>query len=339
MRKFTAIFKEQKTAADNLNEQKVVDSFKLVYDALLEKYEVSGYKDLSEEYQDVFLNELHSYWDDQNGLSKKGEKFLNSKSQYLSEHATTLQKKNFFKAKVNPIISESIRQADLKTKVYDVIDEMYSSVNGSNVSDVLAPKVMVEMIKEAFISAGKEVISEMHYELFESAKVEKKSELNERKFSKEEREKLAKKGYALPDGSFPIENVSDLKNAIKAYGRGDNPQKEKAHIIKRAKALGKSDLIPDKWKKKLNEALSGHQQKSLEFIKPLLKELNIKAKGIPKDGMIYITTADRNRKVLAQLTPKGWIYVAGFGDFAPENFDDERGKIKIGIESVRDSVD
>ena len=64
-----------------------------------------------------------------------------------------------------------------------------------------------------------------------------------------EREKLAKEGKAMPDGSYPIRNVKDLKNAIKAYGRAtaeDKPSVKK-HIIKRAKALGRPDLVPDSW--------------------------------------------------------------------------------------------
>ena len=69
------------------------------------------------------------------------------------------------------------------------------------------------------------------------------------KFSEEERVKLADKGLALPDGSYPIRNEDDLSNAIRAYGRS-NPKdryKVRAHIIKRAKALGKKDLIPSEW--------------------------------------------------------------------------------------------
>src|SRR5271165_5723689 len=69
-----------------------------------------------------------------------------------------------------------------------------------------------------------------------------------RDFSDAERKKLAASGAALPDGSFPIVNVSDLKNAISAYGRAGNKAAAKAHIIKRAKALGRSDLIPEDWR-------------------------------------------------------------------------------------------
>jgi hypothetical protein len=62
--------------------------------------------------------------------------------------------------------------------------------------------------------------------------------------SEDKRKKLAKKGFALPDGSFPIESESDLKNAINAYGRAKNKELAKKHIIKRAKALNRKDHVP-----------------------------------------------------------------------------------------------
>ncbi len=67
-------------------------------------------------------------------------------------------------------------------------------------------------------------------------------------FSTDQRKTLAKSGKAMPDGSFPIVTVQDLQNAISAFGRAGNKAGVKAHIIKRAKALGRSDLIPDSWK-------------------------------------------------------------------------------------------
>lgn len=70
-------------------------------------------------------------------------------------------------------------------------------------------------------------------------------------FSSKERNKLSKKGEAMPDGSYPIRNVSDLKNAIKAFGRAKDPDKTKAWIKKRAKELGKESLLPDDWKDEL----------------------------------------------------------------------------------------
>jgi hypothetical protein len=62
-----------------------------------------------------------------------------------------------------------------------------------------------------------------------------------------EREKLAQQNKAMPDGSFPIANEKDLRNAIQAIGRAKNPGAVKSHIRRRARALGLEDLIPDGW--------------------------------------------------------------------------------------------
>lgn len=51
----------------------------------------------------------------------------------------------------------------------------------------------------------------------------------------------------MPDGSFPIVTTEDLRNAIKAYGRSKNKAATKAHIKKRARALGKSGMVPEYW--------------------------------------------------------------------------------------------
>lgn len=61
------------------------------------------------------------------------------------------------------------------------------------------------------------------------------------------RKKLSQEGEALPDGSFPIRNKNDLKNAISSYGRSKDPEKTKTWIKKRAKALGAEDLLPESW--------------------------------------------------------------------------------------------
>ena len=66
-------------------------------------------------------------------------------------------------------------------------------------------------------------------------------------FTDDQREKLAEKKQAMPDGSYPIRNRKDLKNAIQAYGRSKNKQKTKAWIKKRARELKAEDLLPDTW--------------------------------------------------------------------------------------------
>lgn len=68
-----------------------------------------------------------------------------------------------------------------------------------------------------------------------------------RDFSQKERDQMAEEGKALPDGSFPIANVEDLKNAISAYGRAKDKEEAKKHIIARAKALKATDELPADW--------------------------------------------------------------------------------------------
>ena len=69
-----------------------------------------------------------------------------------------------------------------------------------------------------------------------------------RSFDAKARKAAAKTGAAMPDGSFPIENEGDLKNAIQAIGRASDPAAAKAHIKTRAKALGLTNLLPTDWK-------------------------------------------------------------------------------------------
>lgn len=71
-----------------------------------------------------------------------------------------------------------------------------------------------------------------------------------RYYTGERRDEYAKRGYAMEDGSFPIRDVGDLRNAIQAHGRARDVAAARRHIIKRARALGRTDLIPDSWKKR-----------------------------------------------------------------------------------------
>ena len=59
-----------------------------------------------------------------------------------------------------------------------------------------------------------------------------------RKVDTNTRKKMAGRGTAMPDGSFPIANLSDLRNAVRAVGRAKNIDAAKRHICKRARALG-----------------------------------------------------------------------------------------------------
>ncbi|HEX6130833.1 MAG TPA: hypothetical protein VF044_03830 [Actinomycetota bacterium] len=63
----------------------------------------------------------------------------------------------------------------------------------------------------------------------------------------EERRKLADQGKALPDGSFPIRNREDLKDAIQSYGRAKDKDEAKRWIEKRARELHAEQELPEGW--------------------------------------------------------------------------------------------
>lgn len=66
--------------------------------------------------------------------------------------------------------------------------------------------------------------------------------------SLEERRRLAEEGRALPDGSYPIRNEEDLRNAIQAVGRAKDKRRVRRHIMRRARELGLEELIPEHWR-------------------------------------------------------------------------------------------
>jgi hypothetical protein len=80
--------------------------------------------------------------------------------------------------------------------------------------------------------------------------------MNKKDYDSKERRMLARQGRALPDGSFPIVTVSDLRNAIQSVGRASNYSQARNHIIRRAEALSRIDLLPEEWKPKSKRASS-----------------------------------------------------------------------------------
>ncbi len=135
-----------------------------------------------------------------------------------------------------------------------------------------------------------------------------------RSFDPKERDRLAKKGMALPDGSFPIENSRDLKNAIWAYGRSSKEKREevKAHIIKRAKELGKEDMIPDIWEgdsssfsdeEDIDEVSFAIRQR-LDSVKTFLSSASNKLEENPCwDGYEMVGTKIKNGKEVPNCVP------------------------------------
>jgi predicted Zn-ribbon and HTH transcriptional regulator len=127
--------------------------------------------------------------------------------------------------------------------------------------------------------------------------------LEKKEFSDKKRKELAGKGHALPDGSFPIENVNDLHNAIQSVGRAKNASEAKAHIIRRAKALNAEKELPEDWKVK----------KFFEEIKDLIKAIgtssSINEERDERSVENYVRTGGNTMENTTEPDPKGDIAV------------------------------
>lgn len=133
-----------------------------------------------------------------------------------------------------------------------------------------------------------------------------------REFSQEERDRLSDTGAAMPDGSFPIKTTTDLKNAIHAIGRANNPEAVKRHIIRRARALGATDMLPENW---------GMHKKEYEMTKEEYDEAIAKLKVEHKTALDTLTAqvakiqADLYAaNVLAKMSDEDKEYMAGEAD-------------------------
>jgi 2'-5' RNA ligase len=75
------------------------------------------------------------------------------------------------------------------------------------------------------------------------------------KYSASQRRAMAKKGHALPDGSFPIADRADLKSAINLRNNGQGYSKDTVHkhIKKNAKRIGATDMLPPDLSKTADE--------------------------------------------------------------------------------------
>lgn len=102
---------------------------------------------------------------------------------------------------------------------------------------------------DVYVSLDGQILGYDTYDAVEALEIE--AEIAEialkRAYGIEARQEMAEAGEAMPDGSFPIKDEADLRNAIQAHGRAKDIDAAKAHIKKRAKDLGLEELLPEEW--------------------------------------------------------------------------------------------
>jgi len=98
----------------------------------------------------------------------------------------------------------------------------------------------------------------------------KGEDMDKRDYSMDARRTMAESGMAMPDGSFPIANGADLQNAIQSVGRASNYAAAKEHIIRRARALGMMEMLPQDWRNNATKGM-GNWSGSIFDLNPFVK--------------------------------------------------------------------
>jgi hypothetical protein len=126
---------------------------------------------------------------------------------------------------------------------------------------------------DGFVSLGGELIGYDEYSEDEAAEIDAETAeyVLKAMYSDEDRERMSKEGSALPDGSFPIEDEEDLKNAIMAFGRAKDKAKARIHIMRRAEALDAMKLIPQSWNNEMADGKSASVDRDPEFLASLME--------------------------------------------------------------------
>ena len=128
---------------------------------------------------------------------------------------------------------------------------------------------------DVFVSLDGEVLGYDEYTMEEATEIEAEAAeiALKRAYTEDTRKEMATKGQALGDGSYPISDESDLRNAIQAHGRAKDKAATKVHIMKRAVALGKEDLIPVSWvsKEDIEKAKAGEKSADDNFLSTLME--------------------------------------------------------------------
>lgn len=126
---------------------------------------------------------------------------------------------------------------------------------------------------DVFIGLDGEVLGYDKYEPEEAEDIEAEAAeiALKRAFSEERRMSMAKEGTAMADGSYPIASEDDLKNAIQAFGRAKDKEATKRHIMKRAREMGKENLIPANWVAGGDTKKKSEEEADADFMKSLIE--------------------------------------------------------------------
>lgn len=126
---------------------------------------------------------------------------------------------------------------------------IYASENQASKAELILElakaQEIIDQISISFVVEDVEKSMDEEVDVEDDTKEEE--EVVKRDYSPEQRRNMARRGQAMPDGSFPIADRADLQNAIQSVGRASNYEAAKRHIVSRARALGAMDMLPEDW--------------------------------------------------------------------------------------------
>lgn len=164
---------------------------------------------------------------------------------YVKADGTT-EEKTFNKKEVSNVDKEKETQVETVEKAVETETVEKTAVE---IEPKDEPKPEVEKTSVEIDSKQEEEVKDEIEEDDKDDDCDCDKECKKRDFTAEERKKLAEEGKAMPDGSFPIENKEDLKNAIHLAGQAKDKKAAIDFICRRARALGAEDMIPEGWRK------------------------------------------------------------------------------------------
>lgn len=135
------------------------------------------------------------------------------------------------------------------------------------------------------------------------------------------RDELVRKGHALPDGSFAIEHTDDLAEAIAAIEFASDEETARAHIIRRARELGASGLLPAEWRPEMSETATSDHELSGHVRSSLLTDVRMK----PVTAAVTITIGETEGE-----TEGGEAAVPWSSEVAFENWATSDGRYMLG---------
>ena len=193
-------------------------------------------------------------WVDENGVTKYIPRIIElsvvdspclgeATIQFIKADGTT-EEKTFNKKEVSEVDKEKETQVEAVEKAVETETVEKTAVE---IEPKDEPKPEVEKTSVEVDSKQEEEVKDEIKDDDKDDDCDCDKECKKRDFTAEERKKLAEEGKAMPDGSFPIENKEDLKNAIRLAGQAKDKKAAIDFICRRARALGAEDMIPEGW--------------------------------------------------------------------------------------------